>query len=71
MIWSTYPIATAHLIGLTLQRLTGIPWMADFRDPMVQPDYPVAQWHNLLIRTIVSLILYNRRLQKWCLLTDR
>jgi len=71
VIWSTYPIATAHLIGLTLQRLTGIPWMADFRDPMVQPDYPVAQWHNLLIRTIVSLILYNRRLQKWCLLTDR
>lgn len=40
VIWSTYPIATAHLIGLTLQRLTGIPWMADFRDPMVQPDYP-------------------------------
>ncbi|MBV6389939.1 MAG: hypothetical protein JNIBNLAF_01591 [Nitrosomonas europaea] len=40
VIWSTYPIATAHLIGLTLQRLTGIPWVADFRDPMVQPDYP-------------------------------
>lgn len=40
VIWSTYPIATAHLIGLTLHRLTGIPWVADFRDPMVQPDYP-------------------------------
>lgn len=40
VIWSTYPIATAHLIGLTLQRLTGIPWVADFRDPMVQPNYP-------------------------------
>src|SRR6185295_18814484 len=23
VIWSTYPIATAHLIGLTLHRLTG------------------------------------------------
>src|SRR5262249_9172147 len=32
VLWSTYPIATAHLIGLTLQRLTGIPWIADFRD---------------------------------------
>lgn len=40
IIWSTYPIATAHLIGLTLSRLTTIPWVADFRDPMVQPDYP-------------------------------
>lgn len=40
IIWSTYPIATAHLIGLTLSRLTNIPWVADFRDPMVQPDYP-------------------------------
>ena len=40
VIWSTYPIATAHLIGSTLRRLTGIPWVADFRDPMVQPGYP-------------------------------
>ncbi|WP_256214885.1 glycosyltransferase [Nitrosomonas eutropha] len=48
VIWSTYPIATAHLIGLTLHRLTGIPWMADFRDPMVQPDYPP---HPLTYRT--------------------
>jgi glycosyltransferase involved in cell wall biosynthesis len=36
VLWSTYPIATAHLIGLTLHRLTGIPWMADFRDPMIE-----------------------------------
>lgn len=41
VIWSTYPIATAHLIGWSLQRLTGLPWIADFRDPMVQPDYPL------------------------------
>lgn len=37
-IWSTYPIATAQLIGLTLHRLTGIPWIADFRDPMTEVD---------------------------------
>lgn len=35
VIWSTYPVATAHLIGLSLRRLTGLPWVADFRDPMV------------------------------------
>lgn len=42
VIWSTFPIATAHLIGLTLHRLTGLPWIADFRDPMLQPTYPVS-----------------------------
>jgi hypothetical protein len=39
-IVSTYPIATAHLIGLSLKRLTGLPWVADFRDSMVDPDLP-------------------------------
>jgi hypothetical protein len=40
VIWSTYPIATAHLIGLTLHWLTGKPWIADFRDSMTEDDYP-------------------------------
>lgn len=39
-IWSTYPIATAHLIGAALHRRTGVPWLADFRDPMAQDGYP-------------------------------
>jgi glycosyltransferase involved in cell wall biosynthesis len=38
VIWSTYPIATAHLIGMALHRLTSIPWVADFRDPMTEVD---------------------------------
>jgi peptidoglycan/xylan/chitin deacetylase (PgdA/CDA1 family)/glycosyltransferase involved in cell wall biosynthesis len=40
LIWSTYPIATAHLIGGALSRLSGLPWVADFRDPMVSRGYP-------------------------------
>jgi glycosyltransferase involved in cell wall biosynthesis len=40
VIWSTYPIASAHLIGLFLHRLTGIPWVADLRDPMTDEGYP-------------------------------
>ena len=38
VIWSTYPIATAHLIGLSLHRMSGVPWVADFRDPMTEKD---------------------------------
>lgn len=38
IIWSTYPIATAHLIGHVLHKITNIPWVADFRDPMNEID---------------------------------
>jgi glycosyltransferase involved in cell wall biosynthesis len=40
VLWSTFPIATAQLIALTLHRLTGLPWVADFRDAMTEPGYP-------------------------------
>lgn len=36
VLWTTFPLATAHLIGWALHRLTGVPWIADFRDPMVE-----------------------------------
>jgi glycosyltransferase involved in cell wall biosynthesis len=39
-LWSTYPIATAHVIGATLAERSGLPWVADFRDPMAQDGYP-------------------------------
>jgi glycosyltransferase involved in cell wall biosynthesis len=40
VLWSTYPISTAHVIGLVLHRLTGLPWVADMRDPMTDTNYP-------------------------------
>jgi len=48
VLWSTYPIATAHAVGSTLQRITKLPWVADFRDPMAQEGYPEdpAQWKS-------------------------
>lgn len=39
-LWSTYPIATAHLIADKLHRRFTVPWLADFRDPMAQVGYP-------------------------------
>ena len=41
VIFSTFPIATAILIGWNLHRLTGRPWVADLRDLMTEDDYPV------------------------------
>jgi glycosyltransferase involved in cell wall biosynthesis len=40
MLWSTTPVPTAHKIARTLHRLTGVPWVADFRDPITEDDYP-------------------------------
>jgi glycosyltransferase involved in cell wall biosynthesis len=45
------------LIGHTLAKLTGLPWIADFRDPMAQDGYPAdsATWRSfkrIEVRTI-------------------
>jgi glycosyltransferase involved in cell wall biosynthesis len=48
ILWSTAPIATAHWIGLTLHRLTGLPWVADIRDLLTEPNEPA---HPLAWRT--------------------
>jgi glycosyltransferase involved in cell wall biosynthesis len=39
-IWSTFPIPTAHRIGLALHERSGLPWVADFRDVMTEEGYP-------------------------------
>ncbi len=54
VLWSTYPIATAHLIGLTLHRLTRLPWVTDFRDPMTEDDYPPDRTVRSVYRWIES-----------------
>lgn len=50
-IWSTYPIMTAHCIARTLSRISGLPWIADFRDPVASSveagnPYSVASQHR-------------------------
>lgn len=34
VIWSTYPVSTAHFIAYKLQRFSKLPWVADYRDPL-------------------------------------
>ena len=33
LIYTTSPPHSAHIAGLILKRMTGLPWVADFRDP--------------------------------------
>jgi hypothetical protein len=40
IIFSTYPIASAVLIGYFLHVMTGKPWVVDFRDTMTEEGYP-------------------------------
>ncbi|MEZ5532095.1 MAG: glycosyltransferase [Steroidobacteraceae bacterium] len=40
VVWTTFPIATAHEIGLAVAQRSRLPWVAEFRDPMWQGDYP-------------------------------
>ena len=53
-IWSTFPIATAHSIGLRVARRTGLPWVAEFRDPMWQGHYPYDPAVNRAFRQLES-----------------
>ena len=59
VIWSTYPIATAHLIGYTLHKLTRLPWVADFRDSMTEPDYPPDPKKRRIFRWIEKKTIEN------------
>lgn len=45
VIFSTAPMWTSHLVGMTLSRLLRVPWVADFRDPWI--DNP---WHKFPYR---------------------
>jgi glycosyltransferase involved in cell wall biosynthesis len=45
-IWSTFPIATTQQIALEVAGRTGLPWIAEFRDPMWQGDYPPGEHMN-------------------------
>jgi hypothetical protein len=40
VLYSTFPIMSAAVIGLALRRWTKLPWVLDLRDPMTDTDYP-------------------------------
>lgn len=40
LLFATYPIASTFVVSSLLKRIFGLPLVADFRDPMLQDDYP-------------------------------
>lgn len=57
LIWSTYPVATAHLIASVLSRWCALPWVADFRDWMTNGDYPDGALKRHLYRRVERSVL--------------
>jgi glycosyltransferase involved in cell wall biosynthesis len=61
VICSTYPIASAHLIGYGVSKLTGVPWVADLRDPMLQTGFPHGWLRRKSFAWIEKLIVAQAR----------
>ena len=68
VVFTTFPVATAILIGLILHYMKGIPWVVDFRDSMTEDNYPRnpatwRTWRWLEKQAIrrASLILFTAR----------
>jgi glycosyltransferase involved in cell wall biosynthesis len=66
VIYSTSPIPTAVAIGWFLHRLTHKPWIVDFRDPMVEDNYPrdarvrtVNRWFESKAARCASMLLFT------------
>jgi hypothetical protein len=61
LIWCTYPIISAHVIALLLHRITKVPLIADFRDPMLYETWPEnnisRKIHGLVERKVVQAAL--------------
>lgn len=66
VIFSTFPISTAILIGLTLHLLTKVPWVVDLRDSMTEENYPkdartrrVRRWIERQATLHASLLIFT------------
>jgi glycosyltransferase involved in cell wall biosynthesis len=69
-VFSTSPPETSHLVGYKIHRTTGIPWLADFRDPwtnlyVLRTPSPLHAWvHRSLEKKVcmnASVVVTNRR----------
>ena len=63
IIISTGPPHTTHMIGLGVKKRTGLPWIADFRDPWTNIDFydklALTDWADRKHRRMEQLVLKN------------
>jgi glycosyltransferase involved in cell wall biosynthesis len=60
VIYSTSPPVTAHIIGYLIKKITHLPWVADFRDPLVKNCVSYKNWFRAKIAlTLERLIVYK------------
>ncbi|MFC1872239.1 glycosyltransferase [Chloroflexota bacterium] len=56
VIYSSFGPSVSHFVASVLQRKTGIPWIAEFRDP----------WSfNVLVRKVRPFNFFERKLEEW------
>ncbi|GAB4334060.1 MAG: glycosyltransferase family 4 protein [Calditrichia bacterium] len=60
VIFTSSPPHSSHLIGLWAKRLTGVPWVAEFRDPWAR-----SPWHEEERERNVFEIWKHRRIKNW------
>lgn len=73
-IWSTYPIMSAHCVAHTLHRMSGIPWIADFRDPVVtsltgrsrMTARSLSRWERRVISRATCSVFTTSGAMQWC-----
>ncbi|MFC1694032.1 hypothetical protein ACFL1R_11050 [Candidatus Latescibacterota bacterium] len=54
---STSPTHSAHFLGLAAKEKTGIPWIADFRDPWTgHPDFPSKKHADIMCEMETGII---------------
>jgi hypothetical protein len=61
IIFTTFPVATSHLIGFFLSKLCNKPWIADYRDPMTQDDYPFDSTQRMIWKYLDRKFVTNAR----------
>jgi glycosyltransferase involved in cell wall biosynthesis len=61
LIFSTSPPPTAHLAGYLLKKLTGKPWVADFRDEWIGYSYQLlpTALHRRIKQSTMRMIIKN------------
>ena len=58
IIYSTASPFTDHLIALLLAKLSGLPWVADFRDLWVdRPNFPKNRWRLFIDRKLEKMVI--------------